>query len=56
LQFNNLFVCKARSVVHDLHGVGRLASVAWALGGLSDLATININADTMIAYSTAEES
>lgn len=55
LQFNDLFVRKARSVVYNLHGVGRFAGVAWALCGLGDLATINIDADAMIANSTAEE-
>ena len=41
--------------MHDLHRVWRLAHGARALGGLGDLATINIDADAMIANSTAEK-
>jgi hypothetical protein len=40
----------------DLHRVGRLADGAWAFSGLSNLATVNIDADCMLTHGALEES
>lgn len=55
LKLDDLFICKARSIVHDLHRIGRLANGTRASGGLSDLATVNVHFDGMIANGAAEE-
>jgi hypothetical protein len=50
LQLDHLLVGEARSIVHDLHGVGRIAHWTWALGRLSDLATVNVDPDSVVAH------
>jgi hypothetical protein len=55
LELDNLLVSKARSVVYNLHGVGRLADGTRASCGFGDLATVYVHFDGMITHRTAEE-
>jgi hypothetical protein len=55
LQFDDLLVGEGRTVVHDLHRVGRFANPTRADGRLRDLATVNINFDSVVTDLAAEE-
>jgi hypothetical protein len=55
LQLDDLLVGEAGTVMDDLHRIGRIADGTRALGGLGDLATVNVHPDTMIAHRAAEE-
>lgn len=42
LQFDDLLVCKAGPVVHDLHRIGASTGCSGTMGGLVDFAAVDL--------------
>ena len=55
LKLDYLLVRKSRSIVHNLHAVGSAANFTRTSGWLSDLATVDVDFQCMMAHRAAEE-